>query len=98
MRKFKNNARNILRREFGIQQNLFEIFQSSGHTVFIEDVCTRLIDKSHLFINPLIPKSKSDWKQTLKTLALHGFNNQKVCNTFFFLVEYSASCIKNTIF
>ena len=54
-----------------MQKHLFEHFQSPGHTGFIEDVCIPLIDKT----GPFIPTKRAHyWRQTLKTLALHGFN------------------------
>ena len=84
--KFKNIARNILKREFCTQQNLFELFQSSGHTDSIEDVRIRFIDKSFFFTHPFIPKYKNYKKQTFKTLTLYGLNNEKVYNTLFCIV------------
>ena len=54
-----------------MQQHSFEHFQSPGHTGFIEDVCITLVDKR----DPFIPtKCDNYWRQTLKTLALHGLN------------------------
>ena len=58
---YKNKARKFLRGESCIQQNLFENYQSSGYTGFIEDVCKTLIDK----IDPFIPTKREDyWRQT----------------------------------
>ena len=57
-----------------MQQHLFRHFQSPGHTDFIEDVCITQIDKT----DPFIPTKREDyWRQTLKTLAPHGFNIEK---------------------
>ena len=60
LRKIKNNARNILRKEFCIQQNLFQLFQRLGHIVFIDDVCMKFVDKSLLLTDNVIPKYEND--------------------------------------
>ena len=55
-KNFKNNTRKFLRGDFCIQKNLFELFQTPGHTVFIEGVCITFIDKSLLFTDLFIPE------------------------------------------
>ena len=45
---YNNNARKSLRGESCMQQHLFEHFQSSGHTDFVEDVYITFIDKTTL--------------------------------------------------
>ena len=54
-----------------MQQHLFEHFQRPGHTSFVEDICITFIDKTDPFI---LTKREDYWRQTLKTLASHGFN------------------------
>ena len=54
-----------------MQQHLFEYFQKSEHTGFLEDVYVTFIDKT----DPQIPTKREDyWKQTLKHLSAHGLN------------------------
>ena len=68
---YKNNARKFLRGESCMQQNLFEHFQSPGHTGLVEDVCIIFIDKT----DPFIPTKHEDyWRKILKTLVPHGLN------------------------
>ena len=54
-----------------MQEHLFEHFQSTGHSGFIEDVWITLIDKR----DPFIPtKRENYWRQTLKTLVPHDLH------------------------
>ena len=69
--KYKNSAKNLLRRESWMQPLLFEHFQSPGHTGLLGDVCIILIDKT----GPINPTNcKNYWRQTVKTLALYSLN------------------------
>ena len=54
-----------------MQRHLFEYFQPSGHTGFLQDTYVTLIDKT----DPRAPTKREDyWIHTLKTKAPMGLN------------------------
>ena len=66
---------------FVLQEHLFEHFNIEGQNGFLHDVSVTLIDKTDAK-NPI--KREHYWRDTLKTLAIHGPNVEDDLLVFIF--------------
>ena len=68
---YKSNSRKFQRKESCMQEHLYRLFSSPGHSGFLNDVSVTLIDKT----DGSDSKKQEDYcMKTLKTMAPYGLN------------------------